>query len=94
MSASVVFEELVNSHNSTRGVYFELLLEDSAKGLRYVNIFIRVLSFLAHCSFGFFLCRLPLVAVFVSRTAALRTTTGSNSWSLWEGKYLAVFRVV
>ncbi len=32
-------EELVNLHNSTRGVYFELLLEDSAKGLCYVNIY-------------------------------------------------------
>ena len=74
-------------------MYFELLLEDSAKGLCYVNIHPTSI-FLAHCSFGFFLCRLPSVAVFVSRTAALRTAAGSNSWSLWEGKYLAVFRVV
>ena len=85
--------ELVILHNSTHGVYFEILLEDLAKGLCYVNIHPTSI-FLAHCSFGFFLCRLPSVAVFVSQIAALRTAAGSNSWSLWEGKYLAVFRVL
>ena len=28
-----------------------------------------------------------------SRTAVLWTASGSNAWLLWEGKYLAIFRV-
>ena len=56
--------ELVNLHNSTHGVYLELLFEDSAKGLFYVNNYLRSIS---SCLllFGFFLCRLPLVAVWL-----------------------------
>ena len=90
LSALVVFEELVNSNNSTRGVYFELLLEDSAKGLCYVNIYP---SSIFPCSLLFWLFPLPpsLSRRLTIRTAALRTASGSNAWLLWEGKYLAIF---
>ena len=56
LSALIIFEELFNSHNSTRGVYFEILLEDSAKGLCYVNIHP---TSIFSCSLLFWLFPLP-----------------------------------
>ena len=73
-------------------MYFELLLEDSAKDLCYVNIYPNSIF---PCSLLFWLFPLPpfLSRHLASQTAALRTASGSNAWLFWEGKYLAIFRV-
>ena len=72
-------------------MYFELLLEDSAKGLCYVNLYIY--PFLLIVLLAVFLSRFPLVACLANRTAALRTVAGSSARLLWESKYLAVFKI-
>src|SRR3954465_4107659 len=66
---------------------------DSANGFCGVNI---CLCSIVSCLMLFRLfsfCRLPLGAVFASRTAAPRTAAGPNTWLPWEGKYFSRSRV-
>ena len=73
-------------------MYFEPLLDNSAKGLCYVNLYIY--PFLLIVLLAVLLCRFPLVACLANRTAALQTVDGSSARLLWESKYLADFKIV
>ena len=73
-------------------MYFEPLLDNSAKGLCYVYIYIYL--FLLIVLLPVFLCRFLLVACLANWTAALRTVAGSSARLLWESKYLADFKIV
>ena len=54
---------------------------------------IRVLSFLAHCSFGFSLCRLPLVAALPAGKPLYGLQLGQMPGYFGESKYLPFFGV-
>jgi hypothetical protein len=64
-----------------------------AEGLLLCNLILaqdvprRVLTCLAFCSFGFFLCRLPLVAASPARQPFFGLLAGSSTWPFWEDKY-------
>ena len=70
-------------------MYFELLLEDSAKGLCYENI---NPSSIFPCSLLLWLFPLPLSPScrFASRQTALRIAAGPNAW-LFLGKQVLAF---
>ena len=58
-----------------------------------MQILIRVLSFLAYCSFGFFLCRLPLVATWSVGQPLRGLPLDHMPGYFGESKYLPFFGV-
>ena len=64
---------------------------DVGQGPLTCKYFIRVLPFLAFFSLGFFLRRLPLVAVLPAEQPLCGLWLGQVLSHFWEGKYLATF---